>query len=171
MELFATPGYDFLDDLLQPEDPEPLLFVPGTEDSWTGDVLFGITLSSGGIHLVRALCQGIAFHYRSQLVADEEPSRAEFLYVCGGVFEHFRFCQILAHVFNTPVVTLREGAVQKLMPLLVSDEGAQIAFLEALRKFRRLPPHDPEPALHARYLHHYKRYSSLKRDTILYNEE
>jgi sugar (pentulose or hexulose) kinase len=171
MELFSTPGYGSPDELLQPEEPEPLLFIPEAEDSGRGDVLFGITLSSGGARLVQALCQGIAFHYRSKLIAEGKPSRAELLYVCGGIFEHLRFCRILAHVFNTPVTTLCEDALPHLIPFLDSGEGLEIAFLETLQKFRKLPPHDPDPSLHARYLNHYKRYSSLKRDTILYNKE
>jgi hypothetical protein len=71
-------------------------------------------------------------------------------------------------VCNTQVIALREEAAQSLIPLLESGEGARDPFRKALQEFRTLPPYEPDPALHARYLHYYKRYSSLRRDTILY---
>jgi sugar (pentulose or hexulose) kinase len=168
LKLFTSPVNASVDELLAPEIPEPLLFVPDTTDAGVGDVLFGLTLSTSGVHLLRSVCQGIAFHYRSQLLSDDKGVNVESLHLCGGMFEHRTICRIYAHVFNLPVARLRKGAGQKLLPLLKLNDHA--VFLETLQNFRETPLFEPDHALHIRYTHHYKRYSSLKRDTILYNK-
>jgi sugar (pentulose or hexulose) kinase len=168
LKLFTSPVNASVDELLAPEVPEPLLFIPDTTDAGVGDLLFGLTLSSSGVHLLRAVCQGIAFHYRSQLLSREKGIEVESLNLCGGMFEHRTICRMYAHVFNVPVARLRKGAGRELAPLLKLRDHA--AFLETLQNSRKTPLLEPDPALHIRYTHHYKRYSSLRRDTILYNK-
>jgi len=163
MAMFVTAGHGDVDQLLMPEEPEQLIYIPGT---W--EILFGLTLASSGIHLFRAVCQGLAFFYYDLLINHEIHTPARALYVCDGAFNHKKFCQIFAHVYDIPVTILRTGSDRTLMPYL-ERETVPSSFSEVLLSTFGATL-QPESALHTRYMQLHKQYSSLKRDTILYNK-
>jgi sugar (pentulose or hexulose) kinase len=156
------------DRMLSPGDPEDLIFIPGKSE-----MLFGLTLSSGSTHLLRSVCQGIVFYYYDLFDRPGGRYHEGPLYVCGRVFSMQNLCSMFSYVFNLPLTRLEPGYAEELTALLTTTPPLLPGNPEA---FRRILSDDrnetllPDFSIHNRYKLQYKRYSSLRRDTILNNE-
>lgn len=147
-------------------------------DGFARGVLFGVGLSTGRAHVVRAVMEGVAFAIEHNLtVARERGATASRLVAVGGPTKNDLWCQIIADVTGVPVQVMEERGGAQLGDAALAAMGAglvdsPLSMVQAhARAGRRYTPDDARNRqyrrLFALYVELYPRLKDLFRRSVL----
>jgi sugar (pentulose or hexulose) kinase len=135
---------------------------------WDTDLsggFYGLSLTHGRVHFLRALMEAIAFEIRYNIELIEKSGvQIHRVILSGGASQNTVLCGIVSNVLQKPVqiFTEKEASTWGLYTLIRSKIDNSLS-LESLHKTLNLPFRDltPDPGLKDTYDVHYKRYLEL----------
>jgi xylulokinase len=134
--------YDYLCEVLAEVPPGSggVIFTPWLhgnrcpfEDANARGMFFNIGLETGKSEMIRAVVEGIAFHCRSMLAAQERKLKtSDTIYMCGGGASSPVICQIFADVLGRRVATVSDPQNAGAMgaAILISYATGHISSIE-----------------------------------------
>jgi sugar (pentulose or hexulose) kinase len=163
--IFSSKEKFDLNDIIVANKPGSLLFLPGHSD-----LLFGLTLNTKGIEIIRSVFEGIAYFYYSLFKAGGMDIIPAQVFVQGGTFRFDSFCQQCAHIFNKKVSRMLDtshnilGALKKLIKSGITD-SPHLPKIVIEKSFK------PIPESHRAYERAFQRYWSLYNDMFRHLEK
>nr|MBA2390907.1 xylulokinase [Geodermatophilaceae bacterium] len=154
-----------------PPGSDGLLFLPYLSgertpypDADARGVFFGLTLRHRQAHLTRAVLEGVSYGLRDSLELMRDLGiRIEQVRASGGGARSLLWCQILADVFGTEIVTLNatEGAAYGAALLAGVGAGVYASVPEACERTLKVAQHTVPGAAAGAYAAYYPRYRAL----------
>jgi xylulokinase len=180
-EILYVNLYDYLCEVLDkvPAGSGGVIFTPWLhgnrcpfEDANARGMFFNIGLETGKSELIRAVVEGIAFHCRSMLEAQERKLKtSDTIYMCGGGASSAVLCQIFADILGRPVATVSDSQNVGAMgaAILVSYATGHIPSIEdapeMLGEYKFYSPRiGDKPAYDKNYATFMRLYNSNKKN-------
>lgn len=139
-------------------------------DSNARGVFAGLSYDKSRAHMVRAVMEGVAFSLQHNLeTAYETGARVDTLRSVGGSANSQVWTQIKSDVTGLPIQVPFSDQATTLGAALLAGVGAGIYrdFAEAVRHTVRIQRvHEPDPAMHRRYMDFYRQYRELYQSLV-----
>lgn len=169
--------FDYLCDTVKkiPAGSNGVIFTPWLhgnrcpfEDSNARGMFFNISLSTGKAALIRSVIEGIAFHCRYMLEAQNKKLKtSDVIIVCGGGALSPVICQILSDILGYKVAIRPnpQNAGTLGAAVIIAKAFGKIPSLESIKSI--LPEHEifvPDPECKAVYDRNFKVFKALYKD-------